>query len=169
MAKGSFRIEGVQDLKASFQDLPKATGRNVLKRVLLKHGQPFESAMEAGAPRESGLLIRRIAVSQKLSKRQMAVHRKQVGTAPKLTVAGFRSAPAKAVYVFVGAGPLPHAHMQEFGTARHGPKPFARPAWDANKTTAFQGIADDMKAEIMAAAARAARRAAKTLAKMKMK
>ncbi|WP_274875080.1 HK97-gp10 family putative phage morphogenesis protein [Sinorhizobium meliloti] len=50
--------------------------------------------------------------------------------------------------VFVGAGPVPHAHLQEFGTSRHGPQPFARPAWDAGKNQVLDTIKDELAVQI---------------------
>jgi hypothetical protein len=70
-----------------------------------------------------------------------------------------------AAEVFVGAGVVPHAHLQEFGTVRHGPQPFARPAWDAGQSRILEGIKDDLWAEIKKAADRLARKTARLAAK----
>lgn len=67
--------------------------------------------------------------------------------------------------VFVGAGPVPHAHLQEFGTSRHGPQPFARPAWDAGKNQVLDTIKDELAVQITKAAQRLARKAARLAAK----
>jgi HK97 gp10 family phage protein len=66
-----------------------------------------------------------------------------------------------SVEVFAGAGVIPHAHLQEFGTVNHGPQPFARPAWDSNKGRALETIRNDLGDEIAKAAKRLAKKAAK--------
>ena len=66
-----------------------------------------------------------------------------------------------SVEMFVGAGPVAHAHMQEWGTVHHGPQPFARPAWDAEKMRALETVKKELANEIMKSARRLARRRAR--------
>jgi HK97 gp10 family phage protein len=147
------RVDGLRELERALAELPKATGKNVLRRVLLKRGQPVADAMQAMAPddpRTGGKDLKSsIGVSTKLSKRQAGLHRKMFAN------------DKAAVEVFVGAGALPQAHLQEFGTAHHGPQPFARPAWDAGKGPLLDGLKDDIWAEIKKAAERLAKKQAK--------
>ena len=153
MAREAVKIEGLRELEAALADLPKATGKNVLKRVLLNRGQPIADAMRSMAPDDPATggndLRSSIAVGTKLSSRQAGLHRKM-----------FKDDKA-AVEVFVGAGPLPQAHLQEFGTVHHGPQPFARPAWDEGQSAVLDGIAADLWAEIEKAAKRLAKKRAK--------
>ena len=51
-----------------------------------------------------------------------------------------------------------HAHMVEVGTSRMAPRPYLRPAWDANKDGILEGIKEDLWAEIQKSVARRARR-----------
>jgi HK97 gp10 family phage protein len=157
MMAQTVRIEGLQELEAALGELPKATGRNVLRRVLLKRAEPIADAMRARAPDDPATggndLKSSIGVGTRLSKRQAGLHRK-----------AFKDDKA-AAEVFVGAGPVPHAHLQEFGTVNHGPQPFARPAWDAGQATVLDGIKDDLWAEIKKAADRLARKTARLAAK----
>src|SRR5690606_2344940 len=97
----------------------------------------------------------------KLSRTQARLHRKASGVTTTRTPNGWKSDPKTLVEVFVGAGPVPHAHLQEFGTAHHGPQPFARPAWDAAKGGAIDTVKSEMWSEIEKAAKRLARKAAK--------
>jgi len=157
MAKTTVHVEGLRELDAALGELPKTTGKAVLRRVLKKAGQPIADDMRAKAPDDpvthGNDLRSSIAVSTKLSKRQAKLHRKM-----------FKNDKASAE-VFVGAGPLPYAHLQEFGTAHHGPQAFARPAWDANKGRALDIIANDLGGGIMKAAKRLAKKAARQAAK----
>lgn len=143
------RIEGLREVDKALAELPKATGKAVLRRVLKQRAQPIADAMETGAPKDTGRLARSAGVSTKLNKTQRAKHRKM-----------FKSDRA-SVEMFVGVAGLAQATMQEFGTVNHPPQPFARPAWDAGKEGLLDGIADDLGTEIDKAAKRLAKRRAR--------
>lgn len=153
MARQTVKITGLRELENALRELPKATGKNVLRRVLRKRAEPMADAARSSAPDDpatgAGDLRSSIAVSTKLSKRQASLHRKM-----------FRDDKA-AVEMFVGAGPVPQATQQEFGNINHGPQPFMRPAWDSGKDQILDGIKDDLAEEIDKAAKRLARKAAK--------
>lgn len=156
--KTRLHVEGLRELDKALGELPKSTGKAVLRRVLKKAGEPIAADMRAMAPDAPGSSPKRdlrssIGVSTKLSKRQRKAHRK-----------AFRDDKA-AAEMFVGAGPLPHPHLQEFGTFKEAPQPFARPAWDANKSKALEIIKVALADEITKAATRIARKQAKAAAK----
>lgn len=150
MAAKSFEIEGLSDLVDALQELPKATEKNVLKRVLIKAAQPIANAFAGAVKVRTGHLKRTIGVGTKLTKRQKALSKKE-----------------SAVEVYAGAGGDPAAHLEEFGSAHNKPRPALRPAWDGNKQTAFESLRDDLAAEIDKAVQRRARKAAKLAAQMK--
>lgn len=141
------KIEGLRELEQALSELPKATGKNVLRRVLKSRSEPIANAMSAAAPERRGQLKASVGHGTKLSRRQRAMHRKWGSSA--------------AVEYFIGAGALPQAHMEEFGGAHNAPRPYARPAWDAGKMQMLDGIKDDLWSEISKAAARRARKLAK--------
>jgi HK97 gp10 family phage protein len=151
MARENVRVEGLRDLDEALEELTKATGKNVLKRVLTRAGEPIAEAAAEKARTLSGKLERSFGVSQKLSRRQKSQHTRE-----------------SSVEVFAGPGALVQAITEEFGTSSQAPHPTLRPAWDANKKPALDGIKDDLAEEIEKARARAARKAAKQLAKMKL-
>jgi len=161
------RVEGLRELQNALRELPKATGNNVLRRALIKAAEPIEAAMEARAPYLSGRLKASVMTGTRLSARQAKEHKAAVGTLPMVTVGGFRSNPAKGVFVFVGPGPLRQAITQEFGTSHNAPQAFARPAWDGNKDRALSSIKDDLTEEIEKARARLARKAEREAMKLK--
>lgn len=150
MARQVIRVEGLRELERALAELPRKTGKNVLKRTLMKAGEPIEKDAAQRAPELVGTLKRSVTTSQKLTRRQKKAHTKE-----------------SAVEVFVGAGGLPQAHLQEFGAAHHAPQPFLRPAFDSNKMRALETIKTDLAAEIEKARARLARKAARLAAKMK--
>ncbi|KFB10335.1 HK97-gp10 family putative phage morphogenesis protein [Nitratireductor basaltis] len=146
-------VDGLRELEKALEELPKATGKNVLRRVLRKAAEPIADDMRAKAPddpvTQGNDLRSSIGIGTKLGKRQGKLHRKM-----------FKNDKA-AVEMFVGAGVIPHSHLQEFGSTIHGPQPFARPAWDANKNHALNIVAKELGTEITKAAERLARKQAK--------
>lgn len=148
MARQVVRIEGLSDLKYALQELPKATATNVVKRALINAAEPILSSAETSAPVRSGRLKASLMVGTKLSRRQKSQHKKE-----------------SKVEVFVGAGPLPQAHLEEFGSVNNAPHPFLRPAWDGNKQAALDGIKDEIAMQIEKARKRLARKAARLAAK----
>jgi HK97 gp10 family phage protein len=142
------KVEGFRELEAALADLPKATGKNVLKRVLLKAAKPIEDAARANAPKLSGALERNVTTGTKLNRRQASMAKK-LGKA--------------AVEVHVGASD-PAGVQTEFGNEHQAAEPWLRPAWDAEADGALDVIKNELGTEIDKAAARAARRAAKRAA-----
>lgn len=143
------KVTGLRELDKALCELPKATGKAVLRRVLKKAAQPIADHAEMLAPKDKGTLARSIDVSTELSRRQASLHRKM-----------FKSDKA-SVEMFVGAGPLSSAHNQEFGNENMGAQPFMRPAWDGGQTQVLESIKADLGDEIMKAAARLAKKAAR--------
>lgn len=155
-------IKGLKELEKSLGELPKATARNVGRRVLTKRGQPIATHASAIAPDDPatpGKSIR-VVVGNTLSTRQRALHRKA-------------SKNDKAfAEVFIGqeveAGERaadPAGVQQEFGNVNHGPQPFLRPAWESGKAALLDGIAKDLRTEIEKSAKRLAAKAARAAAK----
>lgn len=147
------RVEGLRELDRALGELPKATGKNVLRRVLREVAQPIADMAEGLAPRDTGQLQRSIGVGTKLTRRQSKLHKKM-----------FKDDKA-SVEMFVGAGGVPQAHLREFGGDRHPPQAFMRPAWDANQGKALETIKSSLWTEIEKAARRLAKKAAKLAAK----
>jgi HK97 gp10 family phage protein len=153
MARQTVKISGLRELEKALAELPKATGKNVLRRVLKKRAQPIADAARGSAPDDpatgAGDLKSSIGVGTVLSKRQKGLHKKMFAN------------DKAAVEVFVGAGPLPQAHNQEFGNVNHGPQPYMRPAWDSGQRPMLDGIEKDLWTEIDNAARRLAKKQAK--------
>ena len=140
MSRQTVRVDGLKEVDAALGQLGKATGRNVMRRVAVKRLQPIADDMRAKAPVDQTDLRDSITVTTKNPKK----NRKR-----------------SEVEAHAGPGRHPQAHLQEFGTAHHGPQPFARPAWDAGKDELLDGIVDDFWSEISKAAERQAKKAAK--------
>lgn len=151
----SVKVEGLKELERALQELPKANAKAVLRRTLKEAGEPVAKTARALVPEEIGYLRESIDVGPTLSPRQKKLHRKQ-----------------SPVEMFVGPGPDPAAHLNEFGTGdrvtddgRHigamPAQPFMRPAWDQHKMEVLDTIANRTWLEVEKAAARLAKKAAK--------
>ena len=156
----TFRFEGSRELDKALGQLPRATGKNVLRRVARKALEPIIADAKTKVHFITGKLKDSLAVSPKLSFHQKAIHKEMF--------ANKRS----SIEMFAGAGPhsfVPQGVWEEFGVKRRGkktsPHPFLRPAWDAGKLPALNNIKKDLAAEIQKAAARIDRKNARANAK----
>ena len=145
------KLVGFDGLEKALDDLPKATSKNVVRRVLKKHGQPFADTARQLVPVDQGHLKRGITVGTRLAKSQRR-------EAKKLQQQGF-------ILMHVGPKGDPAAHITEFGFDDRAAEPFMRPAWDKHKGGVLDGIADDLWKEIKKASERLARKAAKAALK----
>lgn len=156
------KVEGLSSLAAAFRELPKATGKAVLRRVLLKRAAPLRDAAQSKAPKgETGFLKQSAGAGTKLSARQAQLHKAASGGGPMMTAAGWRSEAKNFVEVFVGFRSSPASIVQEFGSVNQPAQPFMRPAWDANQMSVLEGLKDDLWGEIRKTAERRAKRLAK--------
>lgn len=179
----SFRVSvsGLRELDRALGELPKATAKNVLKRVLLKAGQPVADAASAMAPRDTGELAASVAVGSRIAnsagKSEFAAAMKG-GLGKAAAVGALRGARRAAA----GQGSFAEAYIgptkakskragikrivQEFGSVKQPGKPFLRPAWDARKDQVLEIIKNDLGDEIIKTARRAAKRKAAKAAKL---
>ena len=146
----TYSIEGLRETEAALMELPKATAKNVGRRVLKAGAEPILDEFKARAPRLTGHLVDTSGISTKLSRRQGALHRRENGR--------------DHVEMFVGAGPNPQAVQQEFGNENHPAQPSLIPAWENNKMKALKIIAGGLWGEIKKAADRIRRKQAKLVA-----
>jgi HK97 gp10 family phage protein len=180
-------VEGLRELDEALGQLTKATARNVLRRVLRKAGQPIADAARGKVPVDTGKLRDSIIVGTKLANTQdagkaaFAATMRAGGTRQEAQSAlrgAAKAAKGEAPFVemFVGPDNRPQAHLIEFGTGERfhrsgksvgsvSPQPYMRPAWDGEKNRALEIIKADLGDEIMKAAARAAKKAARLAAK----
>ncbi len=149
MASKLFKIEGLAELDDALTELPKATARAVLVRVLKKEGQVIADAESALAPRLTGKLALSPTVTQSLSRRQKSQLVKE-----------------SDVEVYVGPTPHPKSVQTEFGNAHQAAQPHLRPAFDGNVMKVLDGIRDRLAEEIEKTRARIAKKAERDAAKM---
>lgn len=140
------RLEGLEQAVANLSELPKATARAVLRRVLKKNAESVADVAARLAPHRSGRLAYSITVSFKLTRR----HRRD-----KVNEVEAYIGPG------AGLGTLNYASFDEFGTIDTPAFAFMRGAWDAKRSDVLAGITNDLKEEVDKTAARLARRRAR--------
>lgn len=141
------KVEGLRELEQALNDLPKATARNTLVRVLKKGAVKVEQAWQPLVPVLSGH-YRHSIIS---------------GPKSKLTRSQKREAKRDGKFFaeyFVGTSD-PAGMQLEFGNVNMAAQPSGRPAWNSTQTGVLADIGKDLKIEIEKSAARLARKAAK--------
>lgn len=151
-------LKGIDELERALLQLPKATGKNVLRGVLRKAAIPVAADAARRAPYDAapdGPHLRdSIAVSSRLKRRQRQTRLR-----------------AGAVEVYVGPR-VRHAHLVEFGTGPRytksgrytgqvAPRPFMRPAWEAQKGRALEIVREELWKALLRTARRLRRQAQK--------
>jgi HK97 gp10 family phage protein len=129
------QFDGGRELERALEELPPSvSAKTVMRRALLKAGEPILRTARALAPKKTGRLGISLGSGTVLSKRQRALF----------------PAPKGEVQVYVGVSPKAnrYAHLLEFGTRIARARPFMRPAWDAHKIGTLETIRDLMWIEI---------------------
>jgi hypothetical protein len=147
------RAVGFKELNFALGELPKATAKGVLVRVMKKAGAPIAEHAASLVHVDKGDLKGSAGVGTKLTTRQARLHKK--------------SSSRSFAEVFVGFGRLTQAVTEEFGTPEIHMNPALRPAWDAGKRDVVESIKKDTGAEIIATAKRSAKRKAAKAARGK--
>lgn len=178
MASGgvTVTVEGLSDLEDALKELPKATGKNCVRRALVAAATPivFEASVL--------IRVRRIAVRVAVSKIKFTsgnagkqafaeamangATREEAGAAAHAANAATDDDPNLTSGVAM-IGPTREAFYGfEFGTIHQAPQPFMRPAWDDNKQSALQLIQTELKTQIEKARQRIVAKQQRLLAKM---
>lgn len=145
----SFQIEGLAELDVALTELPKATARNVLLRVLTQQGKPIRDDGARNAPRLTGRLSDSYTITTKLSRRQASLNVK-----------------GSDVEVYIGPGPAAEGVQTEFGNAHQAAEPHLRPAFDNNVSNVLNGIREALAGEIEKARSRLAQKGEQIAAKI---
>lgn len=144
------KLTGFKELDRALAELPKATGRNVLRRVSKGALEPMADHAAAAAPDRTGKLAFSISVSEKRTRR---VKRE----AKFDTKTGIQMAMGPAG----GSGALQYASFDEFGTVDTPAFGYMRSAWDVGADPALNYVKSNLWVEIDKAARRVANKRAK--------
>lgn len=154
------KLAGFEDLERNLRLLPKATGKNVLRRVAKGALEPMRNIAEAKAPvadepyyigtaskgtrrlMEPGRIKMSIVVSEKRTRRA-----KGAGL-NKLVNGQWRAAESTGIDVAMGpgsgTGALFNAARKEFGNSQTAAEPYMRPAWISGSVSALRYVRDNL-------------------------
>lgn len=159
-------LEGFSELDQALAELPKATSKNVLRRVARGALEPMANMAAARAPHRTGRLAYSIAVSETRTRR--AKWQNTTMGRAKFSGGSFRSSASSGITMAMGPagglGTLNYATFDEFGTVDTPAFAFMRAAWDTGASQALDYIKMNLRVEIEKAALRYARRQAKLAA-----
>lgn len=164
-------VSGLAALDKALGELPKATARNVLKRTLVKAGQPIVDEAKRLVPVETGQLRDSIQVSPRIKNKvgnaeysaamRAGLGKQAAGAAlreARRAARGTGSFAEAYVGPARGKGIIRYAHLVEFGGVRNQPpRPYMRPAWDAKQRETLDIIRQELGNEIIKAARRIGR------------
>lgn len=151
------KVEGFRELDKALAELPKSTGKAVLRRVGKGALQPMAATARSLAPKATGDLELSIIVGTARTKRA-----KEKPGFRKMADGRVRQAASNHVNVAMGPasgkGVLQYASFVEFGTDDTAPQPFMRPAWSDGAANALEYIRKNLGFEIAKAAKRLAKK-----------
>ena len=144
-------VRGFKELDRALGELPKSTGKNVLKRVAIKAMKRMEDGMAQRAPRDDGTLANSMRTQAVKATRQRGQTRFDARNG-----------------VEVITGPAPEGRMdranagfQEFGTVKMPAQPYMRPAADYEAEGVIEVLKDELATQIDKAVTRIQRKAAR--------
>jgi HK97 gp10 family phage protein len=170
------KVTGFKELEAELAKLSKAVGRNALMRAGMTALEPMARAARGLAPVDEGDLQESIDVGSRVDssvgKAEYSAVMRAGGTVAD-AVSALRSArrdaagTAPAITLYMGPTKAPDrnaaikAIAQEFGTSRHPPQPYMRPAFDAQAQATVERLKVSLRDEVFRAVARAEAKAAR--------
>lgn len=132
------KLSGFRELDRALSALPKATGKNVLRRVAKGALEPMADVAAARAPERTGKLAFSISVGEKRTRRV-----KQEAKFDTRTGIQMAMGPASGF-----GGALIYASFDEFGTVDTPAFGFMRAAWDTGAVPALRYVTQNLGAEI---------------------
>lgn len=138
-------VTGFDELERNLRRLPKATGKNALRRVAKGALDPMANVAAGKAPHRTGRLAYSIVVSEKRTARAKKSTTRYVG-------GRFRADPSKGIEMAMGPaaglGTLNYASFDEFGTIDTPAFGFMRAAWDSGAYNALEYVKTQLSVEI---------------------
>lgn len=156
-------VSGFDELKAVLEELPRATQRNVLKKVTRQAMQPTFEQVRNSVPVRTGKLQASVRLDVGLddpgyrARARAAFRAKGTARGVKKTRGGGNIVAA----IKVGGAGAFHAPFVEFGTVKMVAMPFLRPAFDADAGQMVDRLRESMSVEVRKAAARRAKKLAR--------
>jgi hypothetical protein len=158
-------FKGGKELDAALRELEKGAARRTAERALKSAAEPIRDDWVGGVDVQSSDMKRSIKIGKRAQTRATRRFRRGAGQDVVTQYIGIDASVNPRLAAGGGdAGTkrwTGYAFIEEFGDAGQPANPAGRRAWESQKMTAFNRLADDLRAEIMKTAERAARKAAK--------
>jgi hypothetical protein len=157
-------VQGLADLERALGELPKTTGKAVLRRVARKALEPFIARVRQLAPvddpantpeRAPGRYRDSWIIGSRLNRRQASIAKKE-GKSSVEVHAGSTAGSVGIALEFGTTDRIQSSTGRE--TGRVAAQPHARPAWDATQIEALATVKEMLGPEIEKSAARLAKR-----------
>ncbi len=142
-------LSGFRELDKALGELPKATAKNVLRRVAKGALEPMAGVAAARAPERTGKLAFSISVGEKRTGRAKTGFFS--GTGIQMAMGPATGLP----------GVLQYAAFDEFGTVDTPAFGYMRAAWDGGADKALEHVKDNLGSEIAKSAAKLAKKRAR--------
>lgn len=160
MATKTVKLTGFKELERALSELPKATGKNVLRRIAKGALEPMADSAAAKAPERTGRLAFSIAVSEKRTRRAKRP------SSTMFSKGKFKSSASTGIHMAMGpasgfGAALNYATFAEFGTIDTPAFAYMRAAWHAGAVPALEYIKANLGSEIDKAAKKLAVKRAK--------
>jgi HK97 gp10 family phage protein len=147
------KVEGLAALDSALSELPKATAKNVLKRVLVMAANKVDAAAQENAPKGETLKLEHsVIVGTRLTRSQ------REGGPVLQADGGFLSAAKGYVAVYIGTA-LSRGLFTEFGTYKDAAQMWFTRAWESTKDEALAIVSTTLGSGIEKSAARLAKKA----------
>ena len=156
---GVVKLTGFRELERALEQLPKATGKNVLRRVAKGALEPMADSAAAKAPHRTGRLSFSISVSERRTRRAKR-------STTRYVKGGFRANPSTGIEIAMGpasgfGAALQYASFDEFGTVDTPAFAFMRGAWHSGSYKALKYVEANLGEAIQTAARKVAVKRAK--------
>jgi len=183
MAKEILKVEGFKELESALKELPKATGRNCIRRALTKAADPIVQSAKSMAPKgitgnlKDAIIVTKVrftvgdagkqAYAEAMRQGKTKVEAAEAAHEANAAASNDEVVTSGVAIIGVDTKKAFYAHFVEFGTSHSTPKPFLRPAWEKGKVQAAEAIKDILKDEIDKAVERIAKKQARAIAAAK--
>lgn len=142
-------FKGGLEIEAALKALgDKGAIKRTAERALKRAAEPIRDKAKELAPKDERHLEESISIGRAIQ----AFQRTSSGDVVR-TFVGIDESKDARLHIY--------ASVDEFGTESHPAQPYMRPAWEAEKMTAFNLVKDTLDEEIIKTAARQARKRAK--------
>jgi len=137
-------VKGLAELQTKLEALPEKLAKKSLRKAIRAGAAVFQNAMASLAPKETGFEAEHISIRTRLSHDELAITA-QVGPNNKVLRPERIGKIGRKGKEWGQRSAALVARFLEFGTSRHGKKPFLSQAFESNKAEALEAITEKLR------------------------